>query len=150
MLPSSMLASIPAGVEANSRRFGNPSDSVRKQKALEVGQFEDCGRQPLASDLDQGQVRLDRGHVLIGKAHLGRAEVFFHAARRVSKIGTMLGPLARSQASAPCAVVAPLANSELFDRLDHSLVGRLVVKRDDPAGKSFTPKLDVLATLPVR
>src|SRR4029077_14385971 len=27
----------------------------------------------IASDLDPGQARLDSGHVLIGKAHLGRA-----------------------------------------------------------------------------
>jgi hypothetical protein len=34
---------------------------------------------------------------------------FTRSRRRVPKIGTMLGPLARSQASATCAVVAPLA-----------------------------------------
>ena len=29
-------------------------------------------------------------------------------------------------------------------------LGEVVMKRGDPARKSFTPKLDVLATLPVR
>ncbi len=41
---------------------------------LAVGQFEDSGRQPLTSDLDPGQARLDSGHVLIRKAHLIRMD----------------------------------------------------------------------------
>jgi hypothetical protein len=51
----------------------------RRIPSLAVGHFEESGRQPLASDLDPGQARLDSGYVLIGKAHVGRAEVFLHA-----------------------------------------------------------------------
>jgi hypothetical protein len=34
--------------------------------SLAVGHFEESGRQPLASDLDPGQSRLDSGYVPIG------------------------------------------------------------------------------------
>jgi hypothetical protein len=51
----------------------------RRIPSLAVGHFEESGRQPLASDLDPGQPRLDSGYVLIGKAHIGRAEVFLRA-----------------------------------------------------------------------
>src|SRR5258707_9848233 len=57
-------------------RARRSSDSVRKQNALSVGHFEESRRQPLARDLDPGEARFHSGHVLVGKAHLGRAEVF--------------------------------------------------------------------------
>jgi hypothetical protein len=81
--------------------------------AVAVGQFEDSGRQPFANDLEPGQARFDRGHVLIGKAHLGRAEVFLHArqggaCRRSARWWALL----RSHASATCATVAPLGRGE--------------------------------------
>jgi len=44
-----------------------------------------------------------------------------------------------------------LGRGELFDRLDHSLLASIAsMNTRDPREKSFTPKLDVLATLPVR
>ena len=45
---------------------------LEENRTLAVSHFEESGRQPLAGDLDPGQARLDSGHVLIGKAHLGR------------------------------------------------------------------------------
>src|SRR5712675_868937 len=76
---------------------------------------------------------------------------FTRSRRRVPKIGTMLGPLARSQASATCAAVAPLAAASCSTASTTAWLASIAsgVKRGDPARKSFTPKLDVLATLPV-
>src|SRR5258708_21174092 len=59
-------------------RARRSSNFIRKQNALAVGHFEESGRQPLASDLDLGEARLDTGHVLIGTAHVGRPEAFLH------------------------------------------------------------------------
>ena len=72
--------------------------------------------------------------------------------KRAGKIGTMLGPLARSQASATCAAVAPLAAASSSTASTTAWLAFIApeVNRGDPARKSFASKLDELATLPVR
>jgi hypothetical protein len=93
-------------------------------QTLAVGHFEESGRQPLAGDLDPGQARFDSGHVLIGKAHLGRAEVFFHtvqAARAEDRHDA--GPSCEEPGERHLRGRGAFGRGELFDRLDHSLVG---------------------------
>src|SRR5258707_10988473 len=105
-------------------RARRSSNFIRKQNVLAVGHFEESGRQPLASDLDPGQPRLDSGYVLIGKAHVGRAEVFFHAVQAArAEDRHDAGPSCEEPGERHLRRRGALDRGELFDRLDLSLVG---------------------------
>jgi hypothetical protein len=104
--------------------MNSPANFVRKQKALEVGHFEESGRQPRAGDLDPSQARLDSGHILTGKAHLGRAEVFIHTVQSAcAEDRHDPGPSCEEPGERQLRGRGALGRGEPFDRLDHSLVG---------------------------
>jgi hypothetical protein len=67
---------------------------------------------------------IDGGHVLIGKAHFGRAEVFLHAIQAArAEDRHDAGPSCEEPGERDLCGHGALGRGEQFDRLDHSLVG---------------------------
>src|SRR5882757_7211864 len=121
LYPTAFMTCMTCSCVSRARRSSN---FIRKHNALAVGHFEESGRQPLASDLDPGQPRLDGGYVLIGQAHLGRAEVFLHAVQAArAEDWHDAWPFCEEPGERHLRGRGALGRGELFDRLDHSLVG---------------------------
>jgi hypothetical protein len=131
----------------------HPPSRLASPGALTVarrGQFEDSGRKPLANRLDPGQARLDSGHVLIRKAHLGRAEVFLHAVQAARAedrhdAGPSCEEPARAAARYPLLVGTDVREQSAISvaRLQSLLGTRSVGQKPGPHARSALPLVRV-------